>query len=126
VVIVKPPAGLDTAAVYHSLGAGPVSELQRRHSAVRLAELLEDLRAGALGKAGRQMTNVLQQAAAGLCEWMERIGAAFSRLSCHGHLMTGSGSAYFGVMRSSRHARRAAGILSSRDLGTVFATATCR
>jgi 4-diphosphocytidyl-2-C-methyl-D-erythritol kinase len=126
VVIVKPPTSLATAAVYDSLGAGPVSELQRRDSAGRVAELLGLLRAGALGKAGRQMTNGLQQAAAGLCEWIERIGAAFSRLSCHGHLMTGSGSAYFGVMRSARHARRAAGILSSKDLGTVFATATCR
>jgi 4-diphosphocytidyl-2-C-methyl-D-erythritol kinase len=126
VVVVKPPAGLGTAAVYDSLGAGPVSELQRRDSAGRLAALLADLRTGALGKAGRQMTNGLQQAAAGFCEWIGRIGAAFGRLSCHGHLMTGSGSAYFGVMRSARHARRAAGMLSSRNLGTVFATATCR
>jgi 4-diphosphocytidyl-2-C-methyl-D-erythritol kinase len=126
VVVVKPPNGLNTAAVYQSLGAEPVSELQRRSSSGRLADLVAELRLGALGRAARQMTNGLQQAAAGLCEWIERIGAAFDRLSCHGHLMTGSGSAYFGVMRSARHARRAAGMLSSRNLGTVFATSTCR
>jgi 4-diphosphocytidyl-2-C-methyl-D-erythritol kinase len=126
VVIVKPPTGLNTAAVYQALGAESVSELQVRDSAGRLSSLVADLRRGALARAGRQMTNRLQRAAEGLCEWIERIGAAFDRLSCHGHLMTGSGSAYFGVMRSARHARRAAGILSSSHLGTVFAAATCR
>lgn len=124
VVIVKPPAGVATEAAYGALAAGPESADATASSGICLAALLADLRCGDLDKAGRRMTNRLQGAAAGLCHWLEEIGAVFDKLSCYASQMTGSGSAWFGVMRSARHARWAAGVLTSRSLGTVYATST--
>jgi 4-diphosphocytidyl-2-C-methyl-D-erythritol kinase len=126
VVVVKPPFGLATGDVYRLLNAGPASAFRRGSPDTPLAVLIEEMRHGAVYRAARLMKNRLAAAAASVCHWIAEIGAVFDRLSCPGHSMTGSGSAYFGVMRSARHARRAAGMLSSRKLGTVFATATCR
>lgn len=125
VVIVHPHAGVSTAAAFQTLNAPrwtPSSDV----SSVRLPQLLADWRRGALDRAAQSMTNSLQEVALQLCPAVKRIGMAFAALGCYAHQLTGSGSAYFGVMRSARHARRAASILSSADLGTVFATATCR
>lgn len=126
VVVVKPPVGISTAAAFGALAAPPDSGVAAEESGRRLDALLSDLRRGALAKAGRAMTNRLQGAATGLCSWLEEIGAVFDGLSCYGRQMTGSGSAWFGVMRSARHARWAAGVLSSRSLGSVLATSTRR
>jgi 4-diphosphocytidyl-2-C-methyl-D-erythritol kinase len=126
VVVVVPPVGISTAAAFDALAAGPVEGGTRTESQRRVANLLRDLARGSLATAGRWMTNSLQPAATRLCPWIGRLGMAFASCSCFAHLLTGSGSAYFGVMRSARHARRAAGLLSSANLGTVFATATCR
>jgi 4-diphosphocytidyl-2-C-methyl-D-erythritol kinase len=126
VVIVVPPEGVSTAAAFQSLAAGPENRTNAADSQSRLGRLLELLRNGSLAEAGRWMTNRLQAVAAKLCPWIGRLGTAFASTSCHGHMLTGSGSAYFAVMRSTRHARRVASELSSRNLGTVFASATCR
>jgi 4-diphosphocytidyl-2-C-methyl-D-erythritol kinase len=124
VVVVKPPQGVSTAAAFRLIDAGAHGNW--RQDSPRIAELLERLQRGALAAAGRLMTNALERAAASLCPWIKRLRAAFDRLACRAHLMTGSGSAYFGVMRSARQARRAAGILSASNLGAVFTSATCR
>jgi 4-diphosphocytidyl-2-C-methyl-D-erythritol kinase len=131
VVVVKPPIGLATAEVYKNLGASavfarPGSADRSAPARTKAVELCVSLRRGAMARAKELMTNGLQRPAARMCAWIDEIGAVFDRLSCYGHLMTGSGSAYFGVMRTARHARRAASMLSSRNLGTVFATATRR
>ena len=91
-----------------------------------MAHLLKDLARGAIAEAGRRMTNGLQRAAAKLCPWIDQLGMAFASTGSHAHLLTGSGSAYYGVMRSAWHARRAAAILSSANLGIVFTTSKCR
>jgi len=126
VVVLAPPSGVSTAAAFQSLDevdpTGPSAESSKH----RLAKLLHNLGHGSLSAAGRSMTNRLQSAVARLHPWLERLGMAFASCSCHVHLLTGSGSAYFGLMRSARHARRAARLLSSASLGKVFATATCR
>lgn len=126
VVVLKPPVGVATEAAYGALAAGPCSEAAAADSSRRLSALLLDLRRGELAGAGRRMTNRLQSAAVGLCRQLEEIGAVFDKLSCYGRQMTGSGSAWFGVMRSAQHARWAAGVLTSRSLGTVWATSTRR
>ena len=125
VVVVAPRVGVSTAAAFQTLNAAhwnPSGDAP----ASRLPQLLADWRRGALDRAGQRMTNSLQDVAWQLCPAIKRVGMAFAALGCYAHQLTGSGSAYFGVMRSARHARRAASILSSADLGTVFATATCR
>jgi 4-diphosphocytidyl-2-C-methyl-D-erythritol kinase len=126
VVVVKPPAGVSTAEAYDAIQAPPVTDERRRGSSSRLAELLDRLRRGSLATASRLMTNSLQSAAESLCSPVECVRRAAAGLGGYASLMTGSGSACFGVMRSARHASRAAALLSSRGLGTVFATSTCR
>jgi 4-diphosphocytidyl-2-C-methyl-D-erythritol kinase len=126
VVVVCPPEGVPTAAAYRELAAQPLDSALQQESSRRLEALLKNLQSGALTAAGISMTNRLQSAAARLCPWIERLGMAFASIGCCAHLLTGSGSAYFGIMRSARQARRAAGLLSAANLGTVFATSTCR
>jgi 4-diphosphocytidyl-2-C-methyl-D-erythritol kinase len=126
VVVVVPPQGISTAAAFQSLGAEPLSSAGSKGSAGRLAQLLSDLARGAIAAASRRMTNALQSVAMTMCPWIEQLGTAFASTGCHTHLLTGSGSAYFGVMRSAWQARRAAALLSSANLGSVFTTTTCR
>jgi 4-diphosphocytidyl-2-C-methyl-D-erythritol kinase len=126
VVVVVPTEGISTAAAFGALAAGPPDEFASRDSGRRLSMLLERLKSGSVATAGHWMANRLQSAAERICPLIHRVGTAFASASCCAHLLTGSGSAYFGVMRSARHARRAAAILSSANLGTVFASATCR
>ena len=126
VVIVKPPQGISTPAAFATLNAEEFnsSQANRSHSPAR--HLAEQLQGGKLVAAGRGLFNRLEVVAADLCRWIARLHDAFNRLDCLGHTMTGSGSAYFGVMRSARQARHAAGLLKSMELGIVLATATCR
>ena len=51
-----------------------------------------------------------------------RLREAFGQLSAAGHLMSGSGSCYFGLCRNLGEARRLAGRLVARRLGSVFVT----
>jgi 4-diphosphocytidyl-2-C-methyl-D-erythritol kinase len=117
-VVVKPPVGLSTAAVFGQWN-------ERSQSVGGLATLIELLRSGALAQAGRWMVNRLEAAAAALSPWIERVQTELAKQSFCGRLMTGSGSACFGVARSARQARRVARLLSGRDLGSIFATSSC-
>ncbi|RIK73616.1 MAG: 4-(cytidine 5'-diphospho)-2-C-methyl-D-erythritol kinase [Planctomycetota bacterium] len=126
VVVVAPPAGVPTAAAFAALGAPPVEHRREPSRSEQLTQLVADLKRGAVAAAGRRMKNGLQHIAETLCPAVRRIGTAFASIACCAHLLTGSGSAYFGVMHSARQARRAAALLRSLDLGSVFATATCR
>jgi 4-diphosphocytidyl-2-C-methyl-D-erythritol kinase len=125
IVVAIPPEGISTAAAFKTLNA-PLAEQSSNDHSHCTARLVAGLKAGALVKAARLMVNRLQAAAAQLSPWIDKLGTAFADTGCHAHLLTGSGSAYFGVMRSARHARHAAALLSSANLGTVLATSTCR
>jgi 4-diphosphocytidyl-2-C-methyl-D-erythritol kinase len=126
VVIVKPPAGVSTPQAFAALNAGPVNGADAAAPAIRIAEIVDALRRGRIVEAGGLMCNRLEATAGTLCEWIGRLRDAFARLGCAAHMMTGSGSAYFGLMRSAWQARRAAGLLRAMDLGAVYATATRR
>lgn len=126
VVVVKPPAGVSTAEAFQSLQAAAVAAQRRDQSARRVARLVEQLRRGSLAAASRGMSNAFEATVSALCPWVECVLRALDDLGCYGRLMTGSGSACFGLMRSARQARCAAALLSSRGLGTVFTASTCR
>lgn len=128
VVVVAPHEGVSTAEAFRQLKAPPWSDEPATPPGEprRLAQLLDALRRGSLALAAPWMTNSLQGAAAQLCPAIERLGTAFAALGCYAHQLTGSGSAYFGVMRSARHARQAAARLAAANVGTVFTTATRR
>ena len=118
-VIVKPAFGLSTPKVFGAL------EVSRRSSQSRLPELVESLRRGAIAEAGRRMVNCLEGAAERMTPWIAQIRHEFARFGCWGHFMTGSGTAYVGVMRSARHAGRVAKSIAGMNLGSVYATSNC-
>lgn len=126
IVVVKPAEGVSTATAFHRLQAPPVRPDAAQDSHRRLEELVDTLRNGRITRAARQMVNRLQDVAAQMCPAIEQVREAFVRCGVPGHAMTGSGSAYFGLLPSARQARRVARRLASWNLGTVFATASCR
>lgn len=111
-VIVKPTAGLSTAAVYR--------QLQLPDTPRSGAELLDALRSGRLALAGRLLRNRLQGAAQQLCPQVAKLHRVFSGLDLLGHQLTGSGTGYFGLCRSRQHALRVAAQLRAARLGRVF------
>jgi 4-diphosphocytidyl-2-C-methyl-D-erythritol kinase len=116
VVVVRPPAGLSTAAVYR---------VCRPNIVPRPVEpLLDSLRRGNVRQLGRRMHNALQGAATSLTPWIDRLAYEFARMDCLGSQMSGSGTSYFGLCRNARHAQAVAHRLKGRRIGRVF-TAAC-
>ncbi len=112
VVIFKPAENLATADVYRRCRP-PV--LRRQVEAVWPAWGRGDgygLR--------RTIYNRLQPAAGELLPSLPRIQAEFARLDFVAHQLTGTGSAYFGICRHARQARRLAETLRGRLTGSVY------
>ena len=115
-VVVRPPTGLSTPAVY-------------RHTTIpsqpnRVAALLDSWRKQNHRCVSGHMFNRLQPAAAEVSPWIGRLKAEFDRVDVIGHQMSGSGSSYFGLCHSARHARRVSSVLQSRNLGRVIRATT--
>ncbi|MBN1394486.1 MAG: 4-(cytidine 5'-diphospho)-2-C-methyl-D-erythritol kinase [Pirellulales bacterium] len=117
-VLVRPPDGLATAAVYAACRAA-----ERPRS---VNELIEALINGDGKLSGRRMFNRLQPAAEKLSPGLNRLERAFKQLDLAGHGMSGSGTSYFGVCRNARHARRCAGRLRAKRWDVVFTVRSCR
>jgi 4-diphosphocytidyl-2-C-methyl-D-erythritol kinase len=115
-VVVRPPCGLSTAAVFaRCRPGGPPSS----HEA-----WLSHAARGQWGALRHHLRNDLAPAAEALTEWMPRLRQALARQDLWGHQMTGSGSSWFGLCRSARQARRVAARLRAQGMGWVFATAS--
>jgi 4-diphosphocytidyl-2-C-methyl-D-erythritol kinase len=112
IVVVRPPAGLSTAAVYRAchVPASPKAS----------APLIESLRKRPAW-IGETLHNALQPAAEALSPWINRLKQEFAATDCVAHQMSGSGSSYFGVCRHARHANRIANSLRSKGIGRVYA-----
>lgn len=116
-VLVRPPVGLSTAAVYRACTPGePARNVQ---------PLVEALAGGNLGELGRRLSNRLEPAAAALSPWIRRLRAEFEKTDCVGNQMSGSGSCWFGLCRHARHARRVAQRLQARGVGVALAVRGC-
>jgi 4-diphosphocytidyl-2-C-methyl-D-erythritol kinase len=117
-VVVRPPKGLATEAVYNVCRPAekPLSALP----------LIKALKQGNINEAGRLLFNRLLPAASRLTPWIDRIKREFDRLDCLGHGLSGSGSSYFGLCRHARHARRLARLMQLLNIGSVFAVRSCR
>ena len=115
-VLVRPPVGLSTPQVYQ--------HCQLKPDHVGAARLIATLVRGQAAMVGRQLVNDLQSAAAKLTPWIKTLQDEFEKQNLPGHQMSGSGSSYFGLCRSRRHARRVAARLRARNVGTVINTAT--
>ena len=112
-VVVRPPEGLSTPAVYQACRPAGMP-----HSP---GPLLAALRSGDLRELSRGLFNRLQSAAASLTPWIERLEREFAALGCRAAQMSGSGSSFFGIFHHARQARQAAAILRARGMGQVFA-----
>jgi 4-diphosphocytidyl-2-C-methyl-D-erythritol kinase len=111
VVIVRPPQGLSTPAVYKACRVPS--------SPAAIGPLVESLRRGDAAEVAKRMMNRLQTPAEELLPGVVQLRDLFARTDCLGHQMSGSGSSYFGICRSARHARRIACQLAASQLGLV-------
>jgi 4-diphosphocytidyl-2-C-methyl-D-erythritol kinase len=115
-VIARPQSGLSTAEVYRhcrpSTTARSAGEL-----ALRLAR-------GRLQAAAGLFHNSLQEPAERLSADVTRLKTAFARQPFAGHMMSGSGTSYFGLCRSRRQAVQLASRLKAMRLGDVFAVSS--
>ena len=112
-VLVSPPVGLSTADVYRHL-----TPPERPRP---IGPVVEALVAGRPAALGRSLFNRLQPVAEAIAPALVRVRDALASLgpSLDGHLMSGSGSAYFGLGRDLDAAHAAARHLESLGLGRV-------
>ena len=122
-VIAKPPVGLSTAEVFrHST----LDHTALDHSVESSDSLQQAIASGRLREVGRCLRNRLQQAAQSLCPWIEKLSREFSKLNTLGHVMSGSGSSYFGLFAQRRLALAAEQTLRSRLPGVETACVSNR
>ncbi len=117
-VVVKPPFGLSTAGVYREFAAG---EGFSTHSA---RALIAALARGDLRLLAQNLQNDLEPAAERIAPRLQDIRARLIDECRYGAMMTGSGSACFGVCGTAREAKASAARLRSARIGQVFATTT--
>jgi 4-diphosphocytidyl-2-C-methyl-D-erythritol kinase len=110
-VVVRPPVGLSTPQVYQRCLPGNPPQT--------VGPLLALLAGGNAAAGAGRLANRLQQPASSLTPWIARLENEFDGQGLLGHQMSGSGSSWFGICRSSRHARRVASRLRARSIGFV-------
>ena len=113
-VVVKPQAGLSTPAVY--------KQCQPAATPKQVGPLVEALRRGRVSAS--HFVNRLEHAAERISPTIDQLRSAFARTDCLAHQMSGSGSSYFGVCRTSRQARRLADRIRGMGFGHVFHAVT--
>jgi 4-diphosphocytidyl-2-C-methyl-D-erythritol kinase len=111
-VVVRPQTGLSTALVYRHCRVPDTKQ--------HVEDIAGVLRAGQMGRLGRLLHNRLQEPAEELNPEVKQLKIKFSTLPVSGHMMSGSGTAYFGLCKSRRHARSIAGRLLAARMGRVF------
>jgi len=111
VVVVRPPEGLSTPAVYKACHVP--------QKPAEVGPIAGSLQRGRAREVARRMMNRLQEPAEGLSPAIVQLREAFSRTGCLGHQMSGSGSSYFGVCATAASARRVAARLRALDVGLV-------
>lgn len=116
VVVVRPPVGLATAHVY--------AHCRPADTPHRVERLIAALRDGNLAAAGAALVNRLQAPAEALSSQAAQLARELDRLDVGGRQMSGSGSSYFVLCRSARHAQCVAARLRARNLGAFFAAVT--
>lgn len=113
-VIVRPRSGLSTAEVFKHC---------RPSDAVRsIGPLVDAMQNGQSGAIAANLFNALQAPAESLNSEIQLLTARLGQLPTLGHLMTGSGTACFGLCPNRRTAQRLAARLHSEGWGRVFTT----
>jgi 4-diphosphocytidyl-2-C-methyl-D-erythritol kinase len=115
-VIARPPTGLSTALVFKHCQVP-----QHKHS---VGDLAAALRAGRIERVGRFLHNALEEPAELLNLEVSQLKSRLSNLPVLGRLMSGSGTACFGLCRSRRQARSLASRLRAARVGHVWVVQT--
>lgn len=116
-VIAKPSFGLPTAVVYRTFAE------QCTPSGAHAEPLVQEIAAGRLGYAGRLLQNDLMAAAESLQPELQGLRTRLEMECSYGSLMTGSGSACFGLCASAREAVVVAARMRASGTARLF-TAT--
>lgn len=111
-VIARPRTGLSTALVFQHCRPAPLA-----WSAAALADCLKQ---GRLARAAKSLHNSLQEPAEKLNAEVTQLKTAFARQPFLGHLMSGSGTSYFGLCATRHQARHLSSRLRATRLGDVF------
>ncbi|MFA9381853.1 MAG: 4-(cytidine 5'-diphospho)-2-C-methyl-D-erythritol kinase, partial [Acetanaerobacterium sp.] len=116
IVIAKPPSGISTEQAYTLFDNAPPSRRPDNDS------LAAAVAAGSLAEVGRLMCNVLED----VCSLQEisAIKAQMLAEGACGALMSGSGSAVFGLFESKSSAKRCVSVLKEQYAET-FLTSPC-
>ena len=113
-VIVRPRTGLSTALVFkHCQPSGAPSQVN---------ELVTNLKQGRLARSAQLLYNTLQEPAERLNADVTQLKQVFSRQPVIGHMMSGSGTSYFGLCHNRRQALQVSARLKAMRLGDVFVT----
>jgi len=116
-VVARPASGLSTAEVFrHCRGSEDTRSVE---------ELTDCLKAGRVSEVTRRMMNSLQGPAEQLNHDVKKLAEAFARLPVLGHMMSGSGTGYFGVCAQRRQASHVAAQLNAVGIGQVFVAHGC-
>lgn len=124
-VIAQPATGLSTPKVfqqYHERQKIISSEKQVQPQSVE--PLLAELEKGRLSKIGQHFHNALQAPAKELNSEINQLAELFEAETVCGHLMSGSGSAYFGLCSSRKEAQQIANSLRARGVSQTFVVST--
>jgi 4-diphosphocytidyl-2-C-methyl-D-erythritol kinase len=110
-VIVRPGAGLATGSVFRRWHASA--------SPHRVDAIVECLKAGRRERVARHLHNALQPPAESLCPEVTRLREVFSSQPVLGHMMSGSGTSYFGLCNHRGQALQVAARLRAARVGRV-------
>jgi 4-diphosphocytidyl-2-C-methyl-D-erythritol kinase len=113
-ILVCPPVGVRTADAFAGLTPPDRPE--------PIEPVIDALRSGDTARLGRRLFNRLQPVAERIQPALGRVRAALNDLGSSvldGHLMSGSGSAYFGLARNREAAELAASRLGDLGIGMV-------
>ncbi len=116
-VIVKPPSGLSTKAVFE------IWAEEKSSFTMPLSSVQNVLQSGRPTEIQKILQNSLEQPARCLNVDVDRLLRVLAKQDVLGFAMTGSGSACFAMCRSHLHARTIANRLKALRLGEVFVVA---
>ncbi|HCS55005.1 4-(cytidine 5'-diphospho)-2-C-methyl-D-erythritol kinase [Rubinisphaera sp.] len=111
-VLVKPDSGLSTAEVYANCKVSPFPHSSK--------ELLNALHGSDLSRVKYHLHNSLQEPAEQLNEDVQTVLSAMQQQNFLATMMSGSGTACFGICRNRREANFAAAKLQGLSVGTVI------
>ncbi|WP_298859498.1 4-(cytidine 5'-diphospho)-2-C-methyl-D-erythritol kinase [uncultured Gimesia sp.] len=112
-VVVRPSTGLSTADVYRQCRVG-------NHSNQQVNQLVQNLSSGQFHSLSSLIWNDLQAPAETLNSEILTLKDFFSKQSVLGHMMSGSGTAYFGICHNRAQASQIAARLRSTIKGHIF------